>query len=112
MEIVLIWLFFAFVCAICAGYKGRTGGGWFVLGLLFGPFALLIIILLPAVETIPGAGRAQDDHKICPFCAERIRCAAIRCRFCGADLADAPAPEAVISEQMAERLARRKKPPL
>lgn len=35
------------------------------------------------------AVRLDSDEKTCPVCAETIKRAAVRCRFCGADVADA-----------------------
>ena len=49
MEIVLIWFLFGLVAAIIANSKGRGVFGWFVLGILLGPFAL-VIAFLPSIK--------------------------------------------------------------
>jgi hypothetical protein len=42
MEIVLLWLLFAIFSGALASSKNRTFIGWFLIGLLFGPFGLLV----------------------------------------------------------------------
>lgn len=54
MEFVLLWLVFAVFAMIGAGQKNRSGVGWFLIGLLFGPFGLLVYLMpkgsVPDVE--------------------------------------------------------------
>lgn len=46
-----------FICAAVAHDKGRSGAGWFILGIFFGPIALLAVAMVsptrrePAVQT-------------------------------------------------------------
>lgn len=42
MEIVLLWFFFALVSAVLASGKNRSATSWFLVGLLFGPFGLIV----------------------------------------------------------------------
>ncbi|MEW6092255.1 MAG: zinc ribbon domain-containing protein [Pseudomonadota bacterium] len=101
MEIFLIWLLFAIATAVIAANKGRTGFGWFLLGCVFGIFALIVVAVLPnlkhqardnataaAIAAMAAARSAPaDDEKACPSCAERIKAAAVKCRFCGHEFA-------------------------
>jgi hypothetical protein len=46
MEILVFWLALAFVVAIAAGARGRSGAGWFVISVIFSPLIGLILVLV------------------------------------------------------------------
>lgn len=54
MEYLIFWLVFGFAAASMAKAKNRPVPLWFVLGLLIGPFAVLIIGIMK-----PGPGPDQ-----------------------------------------------------
>jgi hypothetical protein len=48
MRYVIIWIMCGIAASYVAGQKGKSSGDWFVLGILLGPFALLMVGLSPA----------------------------------------------------------------
>ena len=50
MELLLIWVMFAVVTAVAANARGRSALGWGLLGFLFGPFALIAVLVMPKIE--------------------------------------------------------------
>ena len=56
-----IWIGSAIASAIIASGKNRNGVGWFVIGILLGVFALIIIICLPGFSA---AQVAEEDGPV------------------------------------------------
>ena len=104
MDYLLLWIGCGVFSAIIAGSKGRSFGGWLVLGLIFGVFALLAAGFMPKVEEQNEAQEvpAEPDkaERKCPFCAEMIKAEAIVCKHCGRDVEPLPkeSPQEVTAE--------------
>ncbi len=76
----IFWIGLSIVVGEYAHKRGRSSTAWFLVGLLFSPF--LALILVAVLEP----GTQGTLYRDCPFCAERVKSAAIVCRFCGRDL--------------------------
>lgn len=89
MEIVILisWLIFAVVVGVAANARGRSGFGWFLIALLISPLiALILVLVMKKVEPQVARPAVPTDERPCPFCAETIKKAAIKCRHCGSDI--------------------------
>ncbi len=75
MLILVVDLGFASLCAYLAYRKGRNAYLWFLLGLLFWPIVIWIVLFLPRVEP-----------RRCPFCGDLIGESEEICSRCRADL--------------------------
>jgi len=47
MITLIVCLIFGVLCAVVASKKNRSGPGWFALGVLFGPIAVVLSFVLP-----------------------------------------------------------------
>lgn len=80
MELIGFWITCGIAAAVVAGTKGNSGCAWFFIGLLLGPIGLVLSFAV--------GGSAGEKFRKCPMCAELIRREAVRCRWCGSDVAE------------------------
>jgi len=82
--IIICWIVMGVLCALIALAKRRSGLGWFLLGCLFGPLALLFAAAMSATQRI----QHEPAHtlKTCPHCAETVKIQAVVCKHCGQPL--------------------------
>jgi hypothetical protein len=97
-----IVIVFAIVCGFIAAAIAKSRGAYtataFVLGLLIGPFGILIACFLPAIcaqvpEGSAGSALAPAGFlRECPYCRSTIRADAAVCRYCQRESAATPLP--------------------
>jgi hypothetical protein len=63
MTFLIIWILFGIGCAIYASNKNRSVAGWFILGMLLGPFGLIFILLL---QPLPKFEQTNSPSGISP----------------------------------------------
>lgn len=50
MEFFIVWLVFGGICAAIASSRGRSGAGWFFIGLFLGFLGILLVLVLPNLK--------------------------------------------------------------
>jgi len=75
--------------------KGRSGAGFFIIGVLLGPLGLLgSAVASPDKDKqdtrSKRAGLQSGAMRKCPVCAEVIQSEALKCRFCHSDVPPPP----------------------
>lgn len=81
--LLLFWLGCGFLAAIIGASKGRSGCGFFALGLFLGPFGIIVAALFSATpEKIEADGLSSGDLSRCPACRETIQTGASICPHC------------------------------
>ena len=75
------WLACAIACWVIANNKARFAGGWFILSLFLGFFALIILLVLPSLARDKSAP-SPDTHVKCPDCRQLVPMDARVCFHC------------------------------
>lgn len=100
MAIAFVWFVCAVVTAIIASSRGRNGFGWFLLGCIFGIFAVILVAALPSQKAVPivveGEVATAATHVRCPSCKGLVRKDAVVCLHCRKDLTPDTTPPAPV----------------
>jgi uncharacterized membrane protein YeaQ/YmgE (transglycosylase-associated protein family) len=107
MELLIGWIFFSVIAGVIASRRGRSGFGFFLLGLVFTPLiGIVAAIAVKSGERLEmdhvKRGGSSSDFRQCPFCAEIVQRAAVKCRHCGSELPPLPP----MKESFAKRVNR------
>lgn len=78
MEWLIFWILLGFVSAIVASGRGGNGCLWFGIGVLLGPFGLILAFVVPG--------------STCPHCKSKIHPQAAICGKCQTPLSKATTP--------------------
>lgn len=71
MELILIWIGFAVVTGIAANSKGRSFGGWLIIGALTGVFGLIAVLVMPKISDSVSANGSPQRHIDAPATYDR-----------------------------------------
>jgi len=77
-EYILICMVFGVAAAVVAHSKARNALGWFLCGLMLGPFSLVVAALPRALK--------EGHTQRCPQCYEVVLARAQLCKYCKSSL--------------------------
>lgn len=60
---VVVWAVCAYLCWQRAPSMGRRAGTWAVLGIIFGPFALMALVVLPKGDHVTPHEKKKTDPR-------------------------------------------------
>lgn len=87
MELTIVWVIGAFIVAMLAGRRGRSGVLWFIIAVALSPLlAGLLVLAMGHVGRIDADVPTEATHTRCAECRELVRRDAKKCRHCGAAL--------------------------
>ena len=71
--LIIIWLFEALICYALAKEKNRDKWWGFLMGIVFGVFAIIYYCCCSKLAICPNCGKAiKTDSRICPHCNKKI----------------------------------------
>lgn len=82
MELFVFWLIMAVVVAFVANSKGKSGGLWFLYGLVIWPIALIHAIVTPKEPEAVERQQQSEGKMRCPNCADWVYKQAKTCPHC------------------------------
>lgn len=84
--VLLVWFVSWVGTPIVALNKHRSVGGWLILGIVFGIFAFVTILLLAPLPDDAALDAERAATRECPHCLSRIPKGASVCRYCQRDV--------------------------
>lgn len=89
LEYLIVQLVFGVIAMSIYRSKGRNPLSGFIAGFLFGPLGIIFTVMSSADgDALLQIKINEGELKLCPYCAEPIKAAAIRCKHCLSDLVE------------------------